>query len=123
MKVEVLYRNDPERPLTDPVVEKDGRKFVFRLYRGSICDPILGTLFGYKWFEEPYPKYVLKVNSKIPLPFISFKWPFLNRGCYLGWKVYGVDSEAYKNWIDPTEVYNGSQAMCLTIRPFANLGN
>ena len=120
MKVDVIYRNDPERPITDPVLEPGGRRLVLRVYRGDVCDPVLGTLFGYHWFEPPFPKYVVrkKVSAR---PFLIFKWPFLNRCCYMGWKAYGVDSEAYKNWIDPAEVYEGSQALCLTIRPFAKL--
>ena len=51
----------------------------------------------------------------------TWRWPGTNRGGYLGFKLYGVDAEAYKNWISPEEVYEGSQAVCLTVRPFANL--
>lgn len=123
MKITILYRNDTERPLTDPLPELGGRKFIFRLYSGDICDPVLGTLFGYQWFGPNYPKYVWRTTTKVPLPFIAFKWPFINKACYFGFKVYGVDSEAYKNWLPPEEVYDGSQAVCLTIRPFATIGN
>jgi len=48
-------------------------------------------------------------------------WRFNNRSGYAGSKVYGVDSPVYKTWLcAPEEVYDGSLAMCLTIRPFAN---
>ena len=110
MEVKCLYRNDPERPLTDPLPEINGRKFVFRIYSGDVCDPMNGN-----WFEPPWPKYVIRFKFNF-LPFIAWKWPFINRAGYIGFKLYGVDSEAYKNWIDPSEVYDGSQAVCTSIR-------
>lgn len=38
-------------------------------------------------------------------------WNLFGWRGYFGAKIYGVDSEAYKNWIDPKEVYNGSYAI------------
>lgn len=35
---------------------------------------------------------------------------------YLGWKCYGVDSQAYLTWLPREHVYDGSYATCLTIR-------
>jgi len=48
-------------------------------------------------------------------------WRFDKRSGYAGSKVYGVDAPVYATWLcAPEEVYDGSLAMCLTIRPFAN---
>lgn len=58
MKVTCHYRNDPERGLTDPLPEVGGRRFVLRIYSGDVCFPLLGTAFGEKWFEPPFPRYV-----------------------------------------------------------------
>ena len=116
MKVEVVYRNDHERPLTDPILESGGRKFVFRLYAGDLCDPMNG-----KWFEPPWPTVVIRFKSWLPLPFVAWKWPFIDRVGYAGFKLWGVDSPEYKNWIDSSEVYEGSQALCTSIRPFASI--
>lgn len=115
------YRNDPERPLDDPVPEPGGRKFIFRLYSGDWLDPALS--WGSNWFHPPFPKVVLHLNVKWPvLPFVAWKWPFMDRAFYGGWKRYGVDSEAYKQWLcKPEEVYPGSKALCLSIRPFARI--
>lgn len=124
MKVTCHYRNDPERPLTDPVPELGGRRFIFRFYSGDVAFPLLGTLFGEKWFEEPFPRWVVRFFCSLPvLPFIAFKWPFLNRACCAGFKLFGVDSPAYAKWLCGSEdVFDGSQALCLTIRPFARIG-
>ena len=119
MNVTCRYRNDNERPLTDPLPEIGGRRFIFRLYSGQINDPVQ---IGGKWFEPPYPTRVWKQYVSLPiLPFIAWRWPFSKRGGYIGFKLYGVDSPAYKNWMNPEDVYDGSQAVCLSFRPFANL--
>lgn len=115
MKVNVLYRNDPERGLTDPLPEVGGRKFVFRLYSGDVCDPYFGN-----WFTPPWPKFVLRFRFPF-LPFVAWKWPFMNRLGYIGFKLYGVDADAYKNWLPAEEVYAGSQAVCFSVRPFASV--
>lgn len=121
MKVNCIYRNDPERGLTDPIPELTGRKFIFRLCTGDWLDPVW-PLFGNSWFHPPFPTKVLHINSKLPLPFIAWKYPFVNKGGYLGWKIYGVDNDVYKEWLcDPVEVYDGSQALCLSFRPFATI--
>ena len=117
MKVTCHYRNDPERGLTDPVLEKGGRRFVFRLYSGDICDPLNGN-----WFSAPYPTKVWRTFCSKPiLPFIAWRWPFSNKAGYIGFKEYGADSEQYKNWMPHEDVYEGSQALCLSLRPFATM--
>jgi len=123
MKVTVHYRNDPERDLTDPLPDHGGRNFIMRLYSGDVACPLFGTLFGEFWFHPPHPKKLIRFNTKWPvLPFISFRWPFTERACYIGFKLYGVDAPVYADWLCAKEdVFKGSQALCLTLRPFANL--
>lgn len=129
MEVICHKRNDPERGLTDPVPELNGRKFIYRIYSGDICDPV-GA--GNNWFKEPFPTRVWRTYCKYPiLPFIAWVWPawmskifpgLKDRVGYMGFKLYGVDSPEYKKWpvgIKPEDVYDGSQAVCLSIRPFA----
>jgi hypothetical protein len=117
MNVTCAFRTDPERDLTDPVLEIGGAVFVVRLYAGDICDP-----YGGNWFSPPWPTRVWRWFSKYPiLPFVAWRWPNTTRGGYLGFKLYGVDQEAYKNWLPAADVYPGSLAVCLTCRPFADL--
>lgn len=117
MNVDVVYRNDPERPLKDPVLEPGVRRFVFRLIRGDYCDP-----FGGQWFGPDFPVNVIRWRFKrLAVPFVAFKWPFLNRAFYAGAKVYGVDSPEYKAWLPARDVYDGSDAFCLSLRPFAKV--
>lgn len=165
MNVTCYYRNDPERPLEDPVLEPGGRRFVFRLVKGTWLDPIAS--WGSNWFHPPYPNSVLRLSMSLwysafhfsffvaflwflsgvtpsapvekffyfvgwlvgvvgllftPGYFIAFKWPFIDRCFYAGWKVYGVDAPEYKEWLCPAkEVYEGSKALCLSVRPFAKI--
>ena len=119
MQVTCHYRNDKERPLVDPLPELGGRSFIFRLYSGDINQPVSLTA---GWFEPPFAKYVWKKFVKLPiLPFIAWRWPFTTKGGYCGFKLYGVDSPAYKLWMNPDDVYDGSQAVHLSIRPSAQL--
>jgi len=124
MKVTIHYQTDPDRGITDPLPEKKW-SFIFRIYSGDICSPVFGTFFGENWFKPPFPKYVWRTFCKYPiLPFIA--WRFKNKGGYIGFKCFGVDAPEYKNWttgIKPEDVYDGSLALCLTIRPFATIEN
>lgn len=56
----------------------------------------------------------------VTLPFVPGQYiavRFGRFGMYAGSKIFGVDSPAYREWMcDATEVYDGSQAMCFTIR-------
>lgn len=117
MKVRCLYRNDLERPLTDPLPELGGRRFVFRLYFGDLLDPLRDPD---GWFGPALPRVVLRFRWAL-LPFVAWKWPLLDRAAYIGGKLYGVDSEAYVPWAGRENVYAGSQAMCFSFRPFANI--
>jgi len=78
----------------------------FALRWGDVCHP-LGQ--DGNWFKEPYFTKVLRFYSYIPLPFIT--WNLWGWKGYLGAKVYGADSPEYKNWMNPDDVYDGSQAI------------
>lgn len=124
MKITCHYRNDPERGLTDPVLEKTGRRFVFRLYSGDWLDPIHISLFkSGNWFNPPFPTNVIHRFVKWPvLPFIAWKWPFMDKAGYLGFKLYGVDNDVYSQWLTTQDqIYDGSQAVCFSFRPFASI--
>lgn len=59
-----------------------------------------------------------------PGKFIAFRWPGTERALYAGAKVFGVDAPEYKLWpvgIKPEDVYEGSKALCLSIRPSARI--
>lgn len=115
MRVDVLYRNDPERGLTDPVLEATGRRFALRVYRGHVVSKSAGG-----WFEPPWPTDV-SLSWRRFAPFLAWRWPFTARAGYFGWKLFGVDSDAYKNWLPPAEVFDGSLALVFTFRPFASI--
>lgn len=117
MKVEVLYRNDPERPLTDPVLEPGARAFVLRVYRGDFLD-----ILGGAWFDPTRPPWRVLRAKLAFMPFIAWRWPGTKRGGYFGFKLYGVDSPNYRTFVHPSEVYEGSQACCFSFRPFATAG-
>lgn len=112
MKVEVIFRSDPLRPLTDPLPEANG--IVFRLVRGDVLDPLFDPD---GWFGVAKPLFVLRFRSKVPLPFLA--WRLGRWTGYVGFKVYGVDSPSYVPWAGAAEVYEGSQAMHFSVRPFA----
>jgi len=108
------FSTHSSQPLTSPFLESNGLFIEFR--GGDFCDPIDGG----QWFGPKFPKRILRFFLKYPvLPFISYR--IGKRAGYIGAKAYGVDSEAYKNWMKPEEVYDGSQALCFSMRPFATM--
>ena len=77
---------------------------------------LLATFVCAPWWAWPLA-FVLWLLT--PGKFIA--WRCDKRSGYAGSKAYGVDSPIYTTYLcDPKEVYDGSLAMCLTIRPFAN---
>ena len=116
MRVTRGYSNHPTRPIQDPLLEADG--IWFELRGGDVFDPIGGN-----WFEEPYPKRWIRFFAKRNwLPFFSYRWGRVGKMGYMGFKAYGVDSPKYKQWMpEPKEVYEGSQALCFSLRPFASI--
>ena len=102
----------PDRYLKDPLLEKNGLWIEFR--GGDVCDPVFGN-----WFSPPWPKYVIRFFCKYPvLPWIS--WRIGKWVGYVGFKAYGADPKAYLNWMPAEDVYLGSDALCLSARPFAS---
>lgn len=89
--------------LTNPKRSTFGVTFALRW--GDVCHP----LGQGDWFKAPYFSRVLRFYSYIPLPFIA--WNLFGWCGYLGAKVYGADSPAYVNWMNATDVYEGSQAI------------
>lgn len=104
------------QPATSPFPAANG--LFIELRGGDVCDPI-GA--GSNWFSPPFPRHVIRYFCRWPvLPYLS--WRFGRRAGYLGWKIYGVDSPVYGQWLcQPSEVYDGSQALSLTARPFATI--
>lgn len=115
MKVTRGFSTDPERNLMDPLLEKNG--IFFELRGGDICHPKGEG----KWFEPPYfPDGVWRTFCRWNiLPFFAYRLG--KKHGYMGFKAYGADSEAYKNWMNPEDVYEGSQALHVSIRPFATV--
>lgn len=116
MKAIVLNILNP-LPLTQPFPDKTGLHLSLR--GGDVVYPRGPG----NWFAAPYfdPAKVIHFFLRWPLiPFVS--WRIGKRGGYIGAKGFGVDSDAYKNWLPPAEVYPGSQAvMLISVRPFATL--
>lgn len=71
------------------------------------------------WFKPPYFNRVWRFYCWLPLPWIT--WNLWGWRGYVGAKIFGVDSPAYREWPAMTgmkpEVYNGSQALMISIRP------
>ena len=116
MKVEIYARskNDADRPVTDPLPESDG--FYWRWVKGDVCDPWRDPD---GWFAPRLPTFTVRFWSYLPLPFLA--WRVGRWTGYIGFKVYGVDSEHYLGWLGREDVYPGSRAMCLSFRPFAKI--
>lgn len=99
---------------TDPFPKATGVQFQWR--GGDVCHPIGGG----DWFKPPYFARVWRWYCSWPvLPY--FAWRIGNRGGYIGFKCYGADSEAYKNWMNPADVYPGSMALQLSARLAAKI--
>ena len=103
----------PGQPTTNPKRSKFGVTLALR--GGDVCHP----LGEGKWFEPPYFDKVLWFWMPLPLlPFIS--WNLFGWKGYIGAKVYGADSPAYKNWMKESDVYEGSQAIHFSVRFIIN---
>lgn len=75
-----------------------------------------------KWFEPPYFKKVF--HWYCPLPILPFFCLHIGRfGFYIGFKIYGVDHPLYKNYMNPDDVYVGSQALHFSTRTTAIYGS
>jgi hypothetical protein len=111
MRVIRGYCTNKSQPLTSPFPVLGW--WYFALHGGDVLEPI-GA--GTNWFAPPYPKHVWHwFFRRAILPF--FSWRVGSLCGYIGAKPYGVDAAAYRDWLcDPAQVYDGSQALCLTVR-------
>lgn len=98
----------PGEVTTNPKRDSFGISLLLRW--GDVCHP----LGQGDWFNPPYFSRVLRFYSYLPLPFIA--WNLCGWRGYLGAKVYGADSPAYKNWMNPEDVYDGSLAIQFSAR-------
>lgn len=111
MKVIRRFGNKLDHPATSPLLSEPG--FWWELRAGDICHP---TGKG-NWFTPPYFQHAWKWYCPWPiLPYLS--WRVGNKGGYMGFKIYGVDSPTYVDWAGAENVYPGSQAMQVSLRPF-----
>lgn len=114
MKVSRGFSTHPQHPITAPFLSSGGLMVEFR--GGDFCHP----LGAGDWFKPPYFEKVARFFVRFPvLPFISYR--IGNRAGYFGAKAYGVDSPEYKNWLPAEDVFDGSQAIMFSIRPFATI--
>ena len=102
------------QPATQPFPASSG--FFFELRGGDILHP-----WGKgEWFKPPYFASIWRAwCAWCVLPFLS--WRFGTIGGYVGFKVYGADSEAYRHWMPEGDVYEGSQALQMSARLWATL--
>jgi hypothetical protein len=147
MKINTLYTNMPDLPLTTPAPVKNGILIAWR--EGNVIYPLgphKNPDGSSRWFSFPYFQYVIRFYLRwwmtvlgwvaiasaacwlsawclvlllfVPGPYIAYR--FGDRFGYWGSKAFGVDNEPYKYWMcEPKEVYDGSIALMLSsIRPF-----
>lgn len=113
MKVIRGFSTDRTRSVVDPLLERNG--IFIELRGGNVCTPLNGD-----WFGPVFPTRVWRWFCRWPvLPFVAWRWG--GKGGYVGFKAYGADSLAYLNWMPIDDVYTGSQALCLSVRPFATM--
>jgi len=119
MKVLRGLSTDKSQPLTSPFRDRNGIFIEFR--GGDFCHPQFWRPWVNEyWFESPFFTKVTRFFLKWPIfPFISYR--FGNRAGYFGAKAWGVDNEAYKNWLPLEDIYTGSEAIMFSIRPFATI--
>ena len=118
------YSNDP-KPWTNPFPERDTEDgipgadgFIFALRGGDMMSPSgwelrpEATAGAKPGFFNAIPKHVRRLYFWLPvLPFFSYRKGTF--GFYIGWKAFGVDSAAYKDFpgVNPAEVHAGSIAL------------
>lgn len=117
MNVEITYANI-EQPPTQPFPPK-GRHLLVRMVRGDYCDPFFDPD---GWYGLVPPLMLLRTRTKRSFPFISWRYPFTDRGGYSGAKVYGLDATpAYKGMLPESDCVPGSVAWCLSFRFFGEI--
>lgn len=94
----------PGEVTTNPKRETFGITFALR--GGDVLHP----LGQGDWFKPPYFSRILRFWCPLPvMPWIT--WNLFGWRGYLGAKVYGADSDAYKNWMPAEDVCPGSLAL------------
>lgn len=112
------YATDPEALWTAPFPEARVG-FKARLLGGDLLSPDVSSgamrpgreREGRNWFTVIPDTVRRAVHGKPRKPFVSVR---VGRfGFYLGHKVFGVDSEAYRDYplVRPEDVYDGSRAI------------
>ena len=98
-------------------------RFVLQVWQSALWAIVWGVLLAYLttylvshswWFLLLLPVLLIPLLLT-PGLYIAWYWPN-GWGGYIGWQIYGVDSPQYVNFIDPNEVFVGSQAMDFTAR-------
>lgn len=90
----------------------------FFLRGGDICHP----LGKGQWFSPPYFTRIWRTFC--PLTILPFLCVHVGRfAFYIGFKIYGADAGPYKEWMNPDDVYPGSQALHLSMRTTAIYGS
>ena len=113
------YSTDPEANWTTPY-PRSRIGLILRLVRGDYMAPDLSDAVlrparkAVNWFNAIPKRITRKVVGWRPFVSIGIG----SFGVYAGWKVYGVDSQAYLDYpgIHMTDVYEGSRAMVGTLR-------
>jgi hypothetical protein len=106
-------------PTDEPVQHYTFPKTKFGLILGLRGGNVVQPLGSGDWFKPPYFSSVLKFY--IPLPLLPWFTIRIGKfGFYFGAKAFGVDSDAYKNWLPPEEVYDGSVAVMLCSMRFTS---
>lgn len=120
MNVTIVRTNHPDHPITKPFppANRFGCGLLIRWVAGDRYDP---HVIAKDWYSPPWP--VDYVRERIPEdePMLYFAWRLWGWSGYIGAKVYGFDLPEYRNFpgVTTEDVYEGSQAFCLTVRPFA----
>lgn len=93
-----------------------------RLLKGDVMYPDLTTGHARPGRENETPNWFNWIPIFVTRKAVGYR-PFFSLGIYgfgvyVGWKVFGVDSQAYMDYpgILPRDIYPGSLAMCPTIR-------
>jgi hypothetical protein len=106
MTYRVLSKDEPLPLQHHNFRETQGIDIVWR--GGDVIRPIGGN-----WMSEPWPKRVLHFFCPLRvLPLVRWRFgtehPTVG---YAGFKAFGVDLEAYKNWMPGEHVHDGSVAL------------
>lgn len=96
-------------------VELSPWKSGFYLRGGDVVRPLNG-----KWFGPEWPTKI--VHFFMPIRCLPFLSVLVGKyGFYVGFKCFPVNHDEYRNWLPSEEVFEGSVALCPSLR-FTNSG-